>query len=69
LAVDKINGVEVRDLKHAYELLHPSAPPEFFVIELFGAHRPLVVPANQIEAANKRVQLNYDIDQLSNLEE
>jgi S1-C subfamily serine protease len=69
LAVDKINGVEVRDLKHAYELLQPSTPPEFFVIELFGADRPLVVPANQIEAANKRVQLNYDIDQLSNLEE
>jgi S1-C subfamily serine protease len=69
LAVDKINGVEVRDLKHAYELLQPSTPPEFFVIELFGADRPLVVPANQIEAANKRVQLNYDIDQPSNLEE
>jgi S1-C subfamily serine protease len=69
LAVDKINGVEVRDLKHAYELLHPATPPEFFVIELFGADRPVVVPANQIEAANKRVQLNYDIDQLSNLEE
>lgn len=69
LAVDKINGVEVRDLKHAYELLHPATPPEFFVIELFGADRPVVVPAKEIEAANKRVQLNYDIDQLSNLEE
>jgi S1-C subfamily serine protease len=69
LAVDKINGVEVRDLKHAYELLHPATLPEFFVIELFGADRPVVVPAKEIEAANKRVQLNYDIDQLSNLED
>jgi S1-C subfamily serine protease len=68
-AVDKINGVEVRDLKHAYDLLHPATPPEFFVIELFGASRPLVIPASQVEAANKRVQTNYDIDQLSNLED
>jgi hypothetical protein len=68
-ALDKINGVEVRDLKHAYELLHPATPPEFFVIELLGADRPLIVPAAQVEAANRRVQLAYGIDQLSNVEE
>lgn len=68
-AVDKINGTEVRDLRHANELLHPKEMPEFFVIELFGAERPLVLPAADVEAATKRVQKAYDIEQLSNLED
>jgi len=68
-AVEKINGTEVKDLKHANELLHPETPPEFHVIELFGANRPLVIPSAKVEAANQRVQENYGINQLSNLEE
>lgn len=68
-AVEKINGMEVRDLTHANELLHPVEAPEFHVIELFGANRPVVIPSAKVEAANKRVQENYGINQLSNLEE
>ncbi|MGC4016167.1 MAG: PDZ domain-containing protein [Luteolibacter sp.] len=68
-AVDKINGVEVKSLKHANELLNPEQKPEFFVIDLFGADRPVVIPASEIEAANKRIQLGYDIKRLSRLEE
>jgi len=68
-AVEKINGVEVHDLKQAHELLHPEKPPEFFVIELYGASRPIVIPAAEVEAANKRMQENYDIKQLENLAE
>ncbi len=68
-AVDKINGVEVKDLKHANELLHPKEKPEFFAIELFGAERPLVIPSSEVESATKRVQQAYDIEQLSNLED
>lgn len=68
-AVDKINGVEVKDLKHANELLHPETPPEFFVIELFGASRPVIVPSSVVKDADKRVQLNYGIDHLLNLED
>jgi S1-C subfamily serine protease len=67
-AVDKINGVEVKDLVHAHELLNPAEAPEYFVIELFGASRPLVIPAKEVEAAEKRVQLNYDIKNPSRLE-
>ena len=48
-AVDKINGVEVRDLAHASELLHPKEVPEFFVVELFGADRPVVIPSASVE--------------------
>lgn len=67
-AVDKINGVEVRDFKHAYELLHPQVAPEFHVIELFGANRPVVIPAAAVAAANQRVQTSCGISKLSNLE-
>ena len=68
-ALDKINGTEVKDLKHANDLLHPKDMPEFFVIELFGAERPLVIPSSEVAAATKRVQEAYDIEQLSNLED
>jgi len=68
-AVDKINGTVVKSLKHAHELLNPATPPEFFVIELFGSPRPIVLPGNAIAAANKRVSETYAIDHLSNLEE
>ena len=67
-AVDKINGVEVRDFKHAYELLHPATAPEFHVIELFGANRPVVIPAAAVEAANERVQNSCGISKLHNLD-
>lgn len=69
LAVDKINGVEVTSLDHAHELLHPKDKPEFFVIELFGGSRPIILPAAQIEAADARVKENYSINPLSNLSE
>jgi hypothetical protein len=66
-AVDKINGVEVRDLRHAHELLHPKEAPEYFVIELFGAPRPIVIPSAMVGEANERMRAN-GIDSLENLE-
>ena len=41
--------------------------PEFFVIELFGANRPVVIPAAAVEEANQRVAKNYGIARLENL--
>lgn len=67
-AVEKINGVEVRDLKHASELLHPAKPPEFFIIELAGAERPVVIPSALVNQANLRMQQN-GISKLENLED
>lgn len=67
--VHKINGVEVTDLKHAHQLLHPSEAPEFHVIELFGAKRPVIIPSASVEDANKRVQQNYGISRMLNLED
>ena len=66
-AVDKINGVEVTDLKQAYDLLHPKEVPEFHVIELFGASRPVVIPSALVKEANQRVAKNYGIAMLENL--
>jgi S1-C subfamily serine protease len=67
--VHKINGVEVTDLKHAHQLLHPSETPEFHVIELFGAKRPVIIPSASVEDANKRVQQSYGISRMLNLED
>lgn len=66
--VDTVNGVTVRDLDHAHELLHPESPPEFHVIEFLGARRPVVLPADRIDEANRRIQSLYAIERLSNLE-
>ena len=66
-AVNKINGVEVTDLKHAYHLLHPGEQPEFHVIELFDASRPVVIPSALVNEANQRVAKNYGIARLENL--
>jgi hypothetical protein len=66
-AVDKINGVEVTDLKQAHELLHPEKPPEFHVIELFGASRPVIIPSAAVKEANQRVARNYGITAMENL--
>jgi hypothetical protein len=68
-AVDKINGVEVTDLKQAHELLYPEQAPEFHVIELFGAPRPIVIPSAAVAEANRRVSENYGIARLHYLEE
>ena len=68
-AVDKIDGVEIADLEQAYDLLYAENPPEFHVIELFDASRPVVIPSDQVEAANRRVALSYGISSLKNLSE
>jgi S1-C subfamily serine protease len=66
-AVAKINGTEVRDLAHAYELLYPPQAPEFFVIELLGSNRPLIIPSAKVADANARIQKNCGITRLFNL--
>lgn len=68
LVVKSINGEEVKDLRHAHQLLHPKTPPEFYVIELHGAPRPIVIPAAEVDAANRRVAERYGIRNLSRLD-
>ncbi len=68
-AVEKINGLPVKDLKQLHELLYAENPPKFHTIELYGASRPIVIPSSEVPAANERVQRNYGITQLENLED
>ncbi len=68
-AVTRINGVDVTDLTHANQLLHPEKAPEFHVIELAGANRPVIIPSAGVEAANQRVAENSGIPKLVNLVE
>lgn len=67
-AVDRINGVVVKDFRHAHALLHPAEAPEFHVIELFGANRPVVIPAAAVAEANRRVQQSGGISRMHQLE-
>ena len=69
LAVEKINGEPVSSLQHAYDLLYTENPPEFHTIELYGANRPVIIPSEKVTEANQRVQKNYGIAELQNLEE
>ena len=66
-AVNKINGVEVTDLQQAYDLLHPETVPEFHVIELFGAERPVVIPTAKVAEAEARIAKAYGISKMENL--
>ena len=67
LVVERINGEEITDLAHARELLDRTPDDGFHVIELFGASRPVVLPAADIAAANERVSRNYGIPRSYNL--
>jgi hypothetical protein len=69
MVLEKINSVPVKSLAHAHQLLHPAQPPEFFVLEFFGAPRPIVLPAAEVPNANRRIQTVAGIEKLANLEE
>lgn len=66
--VEKINGIKVKGLSHAYELLYPKNMPEYIVIELKDGKRPLVFEGKSIEAANKRISQTYNISKNARLD-
>jgi hypothetical protein len=62
--VTKVNGVEVKGLAHLYSILYPADEqprPEYMVIELADAPRPLVIESAVIDAANSRIAERYHI--------
>ena len=62
--VTKVNGVEVKGLNHLHSLLYPAegtARPEYTVIELADAPRPLVIDSAAVDAANQRIAERYNI--------
>lgn len=56
--VTKVNGVPVTGLSQMASLLYPEGGelPEFIVIELAGAERPLVFDREAVQAANARIK-------------
>ena len=62
--VTKVNGVPVKGLSHLHSLLYPEdnqKKPEYVVIELADAPRPLVIDGAAVEAANSRIAERYNI--------
>ena len=62
--VVSVNGEKVKGLAHLYSLLYPeedSPRPDFTVIELAGAPRPLVIDNATLDAANERISKGYSI--------
>ncbi len=66
-AVSKINGVKVKSLDHAHEMLNPAELPDYFVIECDGVPRPLILPGKLSKEADANIQQRYGIQSLSNL--
>jgi len=60
--VDKINGTEVIDMNHAYQLLQQTPKEGFLSITLAGENVPLVLPAAGIPTASKRIATQYNIN-------
>ncbi|MBR1981754.1 MAG: trypsin-like peptidase domain-containing protein [Akkermansia sp.] len=68
--VTRVNGVEVKGLAHLHSLLYPAegqSRPEYTVIELADAPRPLVIDNAAVDAANKRISERYNIPNPSRL--
>ena len=61
-AVESINGVKIKNLQQAHELLNPKELPEFFDIRLDGITRPLILPGKNIGEINQRIQKTYGIN-------
>ena len=59
--LDTINGVKVRDLAHAYELLYEAEQPEFTVIECLNKGRPIIIPSAKVAASNERLMRTNNI--------
>jgi hypothetical protein len=69
--VTKVNGVKVKGLEHLHSLLYPAegtARPEYTVIELADAPRPLVIDNAAIDAATSRISERYNIQIPARLE-
>lgn len=62
--VTRVNGVEVKGLAHLHSLLYPAEGeprPDYTVIELADAPRPLVIDNAAVDAANGRIAERYNI--------
>jgi len=67
-AIESVNGEKVTSIDQLHQLLNPEEMPKHFVIKCEGNSRPLILPAKDIQANNKRILQRYGIDQPSYLD-
>ena len=61
--IDEINGVKVKNLAHAQELLYAEDQGEFITITCNGVTRPIVIPSAEVSATNQRIMSRMGIPQ------
>jgi S1-C subfamily serine protease len=65
--VDAINGVKIRTLAEMAATL--AKPADYYVIELIGEGRPIVLERGAVDAARERIQKRYNVVKEQNLDE
>jgi len=64
--VDKINGQSIKKLEDVAEAF--SKPEEYYVIEMLGRDRPIVLERAAVEAARERIRSRYRVVKEQNLQ-
>lgn len=63
--ISSINGVRVKNLKHAAELLSKPEDSGYYVIQFEGMTVDVVIPVSDLEKANQDISAVYSIQELS----
>ncbi|MGA0846963.1 MAG: 2-alkenal reductase, partial [Luteolibacter sp.] len=58
---------KIESLSQLYKILYEDEAPEYHIIELHGASRPVVIRSADVAAANQRIAENYGIREPANL--
>ena len=69
--VTRVNGVEVRGLRHLYSLLFPEqgrGEAQFTVIEFKNGERPFVVENAALQAVHDRIRAMYNVPENAHLD-
>jgi len=64
LLVESINDLPILNLRQAYEILENMTDREFHIIRFVGQSKPLVLPVKELVEADRRIQAQYNIQQL-----
>lgn len=68
MVVDEVNGVKIKNLRQLHEILNGENPPEFHVIKFNGASVPLIIPSEEVPAAQKRIMTQVGITKAAQLD-
>ncbi len=66
--IDSINDIEIKNLRHAHEILNAPNPPKFHKILFSGNTLPLIIPSAKAAAAQERIMSQVGITQAARLD-